>query len=103
MGEAQHEWHKIRESKKIKLKMIIYELVKSEKEILYKMPELTEYRLISKDTEVPSNVNIYDDTILLLIFDNERPTVIEIRNKDLVKGYLNYFHILWEQGRQVVL
>jgi ABC-type polar amino acid transport system ATPase subunit len=103
MGEAQHEWHRIRARKNIKLKMILYELVESEKRILEKMPKLTEYRLIPKNTEVPSNVNIYDDTILLLIFDKKRPTVIEIRNKDLVKGYLNYFNILWGQGKQIVV
>jgi len=46
-------------------------------------------------------MNIWgDDTILLQIF-GKKPVIIEIRNKELVKGYLNYFNLLWEQGKKV--
>ena len=102
MGDTQHEWHKIRKNKQIKLKMILYELVESEKRNLEMMPELTEYRLIPQDVEVPANVNIYDDTILILIF-GKKPTVIEIKNEKLAKSYFNYFNILWKQGSPINL
>jgi ABC-type polar amino acid transport system ATPase subunit len=100
MGEAQYEWNKLRAKKNIKVKMILYEFVKSEEKMLKDMPDLTEYRVISKKTEVPSNVNIYDDTILMLVF-GENPTVIEVKNEKLVRSYLNYFNILWEEGKEV--
>lgn len=102
MAGAHEEWSRIRKEKRIKLKMTLYELVESERKNLLEDPEFTEYRIFDVKTEVPSNVNIYGDTVLLLIFDKE-PTIIEIRNKKVVKGYTNYFNILWEHGEKVVI
>jgi len=101
LGNKIDEYEEIRLKKRIKWKMIIYKLSQKEKDTLKKLSKLTDYRIISKELEVPSNMNIWgDDTILLQIF-GKKPVIIEIRNKELVKGYLNYFNLLWEQGKKV--
>jgi len=101
IGKSIGEYEKIRLAKNIKWKMVMYKLSKKEKTTLQKLPQLTEYRVIPKELEVPSNMNIWgDDTILLQIF-GKKPAIIEIRNKELARGYLNYFNILWEQGKEV--
>jgi ABC-type polar amino acid transport system ATPase subunit len=101
LGDAVNEYEKIRTEKKIKWKMIIYKLSGKEKNTLKNLPDLTDYRIISRKLEVPSNMNIWgDDTVLLQVF-GKKPAIIEIRNKELARGYLNYFNLLWNEGKKV--
>jgi len=44
-------------------------------------------------------LNIWEDAIVLQTF-GEIPAVIEIKNENLVKGYLNYFNLLWDLGKK---
>tara|TARA_Y100000310_G_scaffold28357_1_gene26978 strand:+ start:2671 stop:3846 length:1176 start_codon:yes stop_codon:yes gene_type:complete len=100
VGDMIVEYEKIRLEKKIKWKMVIYKLSSGEKKTLKDLPSLTDYRIIPNELKVPSNMNIWGDTVLLQIF-GERPAIIEIKNKDLAAGYINYFKLMWKQGKKI--
>ena len=100
IDEAFKEYQRIRDRKKISWKMVIYKLSKIDREVLQTQPSLNEFKVIPRKFETPANINIWEDTILLQTF-GEPPAVIEIRNKLLVKGYINYFKLLWEMGKKV--
>ena len=100
IGDAIDEYEKIRNEKNIKWKMVIYKLSAKERKTLDKLKDMTEYRLIPKELNVPGNINIWGDTILLQTF-GDPPTIIEIKNKALAQTYLNYFRLLWERGKEV--
>lgn len=100
LGETIEEYERIRKEKNIKWKMVIYKLSANERRTMKKMPGLTDYRIIPRALKVPSNMNIWGDTVLLQMFGNP-PAIIEIKNKALAEGYLNYFNLLWKQGKKV--
>ena len=57
-------------------------------------------RIIPAKLETPANVLIWDDSIALQTFVDP-VSVVEIKNKALAKAYLNYFNLLWAQGKDV--
>ncbi len=100
IGNTIKEYEKLRLEKKIKWKMVLYNLSAKEKKSLKDLSGLTDYRIIPKELNVPGNINIWGDTILLQTF-GDPPAIIEVKNKDLAYAYLNYFKLLWERGEKV--
>ena len=71
-----------------------------EKDVSKSLKDQLKVSLIPKKFATPSNFNIWEDTIILQTF-GETPAIIEIRNKHLVQGYLNYFNLLWDFGKKI--
>lgn len=100
MGDAYQEYEKILKEKKIIWKWVSYKIEEFEKEVQRKLERQLQISLIPKEYATPSNFNIWEDTIILQTF-GETPAIIEIRNKALTSGYLNYFNLLWDIGKKI--
>ncbi len=97
MGEQYRKYEKLRLKKKIWWKMIAYE--ESERDqALIDEKKLIEVRIIPRKLSTPANMHIWEGTVALQMVV-EPYTVVEIRNKALAESYLNYFNLLWEQGK----
>lgn len=100
MGDSYKEYEKIMKEKKIIWKWVSYRIEEFEKVALKNLSGQLQISLIPKKFATPSNYNIWEDTIILQTF-GEPPAIIEIKNRHLVKGYLNYFKLLWDIGKKV--
>ena len=100
MGDSYKEYQKIMKEKKIIWKWVSYRIEEFEKNVLNNLGKQLQISLIPKKFATPSNYNIWEDTIILQTF-SDPPAIIEIRNKHLVKGYLNYFKLLWDFGKKI--
>lgn len=99
MGNKHHRFEKIRKQKNILMKMVEYHASKLDKQKTDN-DELYEVRVIPTNLETPANMLIMEDYIAMQIF-SEPFSVIEIKNPALAKAYLNYFNLLWEQGKDI--
>ncbi len=100
LGKFYKRYLELRLEKKIKWKTIHFKITDSEIEMLKKYPELTEYRLWSRDMECIGNFNIIYDTIILHTIADP-PRIIEIRDDNLVMIFKNYFDMMWEKAEPV--
>jgi len=100
MGTSAEKVIATRIKRKIKWQMIVFEKTASEMELLKKYPELHEFRLIDKKSNLHGNFNILGAQSLILHSATE-PMIIEIKNKTLVKVFQNIFEILWETGKSM--
>ena len=100
MGDSYKEYQKIMKEKKIIWKWVSYRIEEFEKNVLNNLGKQLQISLIPKKFATPSNYNIWEDTIILQTF-SDPPAIIEVRNKHLVKGYLNYFKLLWDFGKKI--
>ena len=57
-------------------------------------------RVIPEKLETPANVLIWDDYIALQTLI-EPYSVIQIKNPVLAQTYLNYFNLIWGQGKDI--
>jgi sugar-specific transcriptional regulator TrmB len=102
MGKKYQEYTNIRIKKKIIWKVIKFEITDSDRRMMKKYPKLTDYRLWPRDIVCKGNFNIVHDTIILHTMI-EPFRIIEIRDKDLVIVFKNYFDMMWEKSEVVVL
>ncbi len=102
MGKKYQEYNNLRIKKKIIWKTICFKFTEGEKEMLRKHPDLTEYRLWPRDIECKGNFNVVHDTVILHTI-TEPQRIIEIRDKDLVTVFQNYFDMMWEKSEPIKL
>ena len=101
MGEKSYRaYAKLTKEKSIHWKMVTFEKnvdldIKAMKET-----GMVEARALHQTLSAPANMLIWNDRIALQTF-TEPYSVIEIQNKALAEGYLNYFNALWEQGENI--
>ncbi|MEI8143714.1 MAG: amino acid ABC transporter ATP-binding protein [Candidatus Berkelbacteria bacterium] len=103
MGDFYETYEKERIDKEISWRMIMYNESPRDKDLRLRCPELNEYRLIPKNMDNPANYYVIEDVVVIQIFGKEgdEPAVIEIKNKNVAKSYLNYFNLLWEQSQPI--
>lgn len=100
MGEDYDQYEKLRIQKKISWNMIMYKESELDHDLRMRYPKLNTYRLIPKNIENPANYYVAQDLVVIQIFGGPRdePAIIEIKNPNVAKSYLNYFNLLWEQS-----
>ena len=103
MGEFYEAYEKERIEKKIAWRMIMYQEAPRDKDMRLRHPRLNVYRLIPKHMENPANYYVIEDVVVIQIFGKpgDAPAIIEIKNSNVAKSYMNYFDLLWEQGRPI--
>ena len=103
MGAYYDTYERERIKRGIAWKMIMYEESPRDKDLRVRYPELNNYRLIPKHMENPANYYVIEDVVVIQIFgkDGDTPKIIEIKNKDVAKSYMNYFTLLWEQSTPI--
>lgn len=98
------KYHKAVTDAGISIKMIGYKNQKEsfEKEILMENMYKTQY--LASEMENPAGIHIYPEAnvVLNIIYsDKNKPvTAIKIKDKNLVKAYLNLFNNLWSSGKK---
>lgn len=79
--------------KKRKAKKIKSRIIATDKKI--KRIPLAEIKYLPQKYENPVAVNIYEDKTAIILWAAE-PIAIVIKNKELTKGYKNYFELMWK-------
>jgi ABC-type polar amino acid transport system ATPase subunit len=102
MDNSYKEYEKILKEKNIIWKWISYKTDDFERQVQTRLGNQLQISLIPKEYATPSNFNIWEDTIILQTF-GEIPAIIEIKNKALTSGYLNYFNLLWDIGEKALI
>ena len=97
LGAYFQEWHKRRIKKGIRCKILFNQDLKERAEKRKKTP-LTEVKLLPKNIETPSLVDIGKDYVATILF-GERPLCILIKNKKIAESYINYFELLWKSSK----
>lgn len=100
MGDDIKKVIKIIIKRKIKWQMIVFDKNDIGSELLENHPELCDYRVIESPFTKEGNYNIFNDDTLILHSITE-PTIIEIKNKSLVKVFKHNFDILWKFGKRI--
>ena len=93
-------WHNKRIKQKIPIR-IIYNAVKESKERIKKGPSmnLMQIRFSQiKDFSLTGTL-IYNDRVLITIWNQESPLAISIESKEINKDYKNNFEILWAASK----
>ncbi len=103
MGAFYEAYERERVEKEISWRMVMYKESPLDRDIRLRYPKLNEYRLIPKNMENPANYYVIEDIVVIQIFGKlgDEPSIIEIKNKDVAQSYMNYFNLLWEQGRKL--
>jgi len=99
MGEKYAAYERLRLKKHFWFKMVEYNR-ESKIDKAKKADQYYAVRVIPAKLETPANVLVWDDSIALQIFE-EPISVIEIKNPSVAKAYLNYFNLLWKQGKDI--
>ena len=103
MGGFYKTYEEERIKRKISWRMIMYTESQRDHDLRLRCPELNVYKLIPKNFENPANYYVIEDVVVIQIFGEpgDEPAVIEIKNKDVAKSYMNYFNLLWEQSTPI--
>lgn len=87
-------WYdKTRKTKKIKARMIA-----SDRKIK-KIP-LAEIRYLPEKYANPVAVNIYGDKVAIILWSQNHPMAILIKNKEVSEGYRKYFEVMWNIAKE---
>lgn len=82
------------------LKGIIHKHLLNEKyKTLYqkrKNLSYTYFRFLPKEFEMPTSIEIYENTVIIMILTQENPMAIMIENKGVAESFRKYFLSLWK-------
>lgn len=89
---------KIRAEKGIIHKHLLNEKYKS---LYQKRKKLShsEFRFLSKEIEMPTSIEIYDEKVLIFILLQEDPMAVMIESKAVSDSFRKYFYILWKTAK----
>jgi sugar-specific transcriptional regulator TrmB len=85
-----------RVKKKISVKIVFDESVKNN-DYIKSIPN-ADIKFIPKEYSSPAAINVYGDNVAIILW-SEEPIAILIKNKDIAKGYKNYFSLLWNVSK----
>lgn len=87
-------WFKKINSQKIKLDVLFnYDSINKEK--IIKETKDISYKILPKHFTTPTQIFIYGNKTGILIW-SEVPLCVLIENKDITKGFIEYFKLMWE-------
>jgi sugar-specific transcriptional regulator TrmB len=94
-------WHKQRIKQKMPLRVIYNDDVQARDRIKYGPPlKLAEYKFIGRNELSYAGTIIYNDNVLIAIFDPETPLAILIESKSITRLYKQEFEILWKKAKK---
>ncbi len=93
--EFYFKWFDLkRKQRKIKTKIIFN---KTDKKI--KVP-FSEIKFLPQKYSSPLAVNIYGDKVAIILWSEETPIAIVIKNKEISEGYKKYFELMWRIAKK---
>lgn len=60
----------------------------------------TEFRFLSKEFEMPTSTEIYDDKVIIMLIVPTNPMAIMIENKEISDSFRKYFGLLWKIAKK---
>lgn len=87
---------KRRAKKRIWVRILFDESVKKN---IGKIP-LSKVRYLPKDYSSPTAINIYGDKTAIILWSEEKPIAIVIKNKEISEGYRKYFELMWKIAKE---
>jgi len=97
MGEFYAQYEKMRIQKQIVWKMVMYDEGNKDRQLVKDFPTLNQFRKMPRNIQNPANYNVFDDTVITQIFENE-PTIIQIKNQHVADAYMRFFEELWRSA-----
>jgi len=91
------DWHKRRIKKGIKCEYIYDADVKDYGKIREQMP-LTKVKYLPKQITSPVWIEVFKDYVAIGHIKGNLISLFLIRDKEIAKGYLDYFNLLWKQA-----
>ncbi len=91
-------YHRRRIRAKVQLKMIFNRTDKERGRKLSRRP-YTEVRYMPKAYQSPITINIYGDKVGLLVWSEENPLGILMKNNNIYVGFREFFNMLWSVTR----
>jgi len=91
-------WHKERQKKGIKLRLLTNKSEAEESIKQNKKHKLIEIGISKKEINTPASTWIYKNNIAIIIWE-EDPLVIHIESEAAYSAYMDYFNLLWSQSR----
>lgn len=95
MGEFYERYEKLRLSKRIAWKMVMYSQGETDRRLMTEAPALNQFRMLPRSIKNPANYNVVGDTVITQIFADQ-PTIIQIKNPHVAEAYMRFFEELWE-------
>lgn len=92
------DWHKRRIKKGIHCKYIYDSDVRSYGEVRKKMKD-TEVKYLPKNISSPMWIEISKDYVGIGHIKSKNAVIFSIKDKEIAKGYLDYFEILWKASK----
>lgn len=89
----------VRARKGIVHKHLLNEKYKRLYEMRKKLPH-TEFRFLSKDFEMPTSTEIYEDKVSIFILVKENPMAIIIESKEVADSFRRYFNYMWRNAKK---
>jgi ABC-type polar amino acid transport system ATPase subunit len=99
MGDLYETYEKVRHERNISWNMVMYAHGQNEQRLIKEQPNLNTFRLMSRSIQNPANYNVFGDTVITQIFEDE-PTIIEIKNQNIADAYMRFFEELWEASEE---
>ena len=88
-----HWFDKRRKQKGISVRMI------TQRGAVFPKIPLCKKRFIPKRYSSPSAINIYGNRVAIILWSEEAPFAILIKNKEIADGYKKYFELMWEVAK----
>jgi sugar-specific transcriptional regulator TrmB len=93
--EYYFKWFDLkRKKRKIKTKIIF-----NQKDKKIKVP-FSEIKYLPQKYSSPLAVNVYRDKVAIILWNEENPIAIVIKNKDISEGYKKYFELMWRIAKK---
>lgn len=97
MENFYEQYEKTRLSKGITWKMVMYEQGDTDIRLMKESPQYNQFKKMPQDIQNPANYNVFGDTVITQIFDEE-PTIIQIKNQKIADTYKRFFKELWKMA-----
>jgi sugar-specific transcriptional regulator TrmB len=94
------EGHKLRIKRDIKFKIIFNYDARAFAKKRAKLA-LTEAAYLPQENVVPAWVDVFGDYVATYFMTESTALAFVIKNKEIAKGYLKYFDVMWEKARKV--
>jgi HTH-type transcriptional regulator, sugar sensing transcriptional regulator len=92
------DFHKKRQEKGIKLKIIYNEDARKYGKIREKM-KITEVKYLPNELSSPNWIDIFPDAVLFVMV-MEKPIAFVVRDKELANSFRTYFQLMWGLGKK---
>lgn len=79
-------------------KKVLVHMITTDKEI--KIP-LAKIKYLPKKYSAPAAINIYQDKVAIILWSEEKPLAILIKNEEIMKSYKTYFDLMWKIARRL--